>query len=656
MAVSLGTKEKQLRFILVTLVSFLLGGACCSYARHNDSPIVWLDFKLPPHYNKERKEIMEVTRKRYPGDLKRWSKIKNFNFDAMAVADLDGDGKPNVALVLIAVEQQDNGFVEGRYAFYKKEKGRWLLWYEATSTGDMYYVRNDEGQLRFVSNGCAWGYCVAEDDVGCGLSLTGSGPYPSIGEFDYYTGPYKSPARAGTWLPYFNPKPDPAIVSIVERELRSEIANENKEYKKHYGVELGDLPSIAGVFEDVNGDGKPDIIARMNDINRFPWAENPPPLFCDESECDYYLLLNKGDDTWQKEPLGRTTCVALSKPDKKGVRQLYTNQATFVWDGATYKKVPYKPNWMVKKPVKATPEPASSVIWLDFKLPPYYDQERKEIMEVTRKKYPDKLQRWSKVKNFNFDAMTVADLDGDGKPDVAFVVIEIRQFDDGSINATLAPYKKYKGEWTLSGNRISTGDLYYVTDRTGKFRLVTDGCIKKEDGLNYYFGPYKSPTRKGIWLPYFPLGDYKEITSIVNKELRPEIAAEMQEYRENNEQESMGLAISGAFQDVNGDRKPDIIVRMNDIYRGPGERPDPPFCNNLKCDYYLLLSKGNDQWQKELLGRTSCIGLSKPDMNGAMQLYTDQATFLWDGTTYKKIPYKPNWMIKEPIKPEDGLL
>ena len=66
---------------------------------------------------------------------------------------------------------------------------------------------------------------------------------------------------------------------------------------------------------------------------------------------------------------------------------------------------------------------------------------------------------------------------------------------------------------------------------------------------------------------------------------------------------------------------------MNDIYRGPGE-PGPTFCDNLKCDYYLLLNKGNDQWQKEPLGRTSCVGLSKPDMNGARQLYTDQATFV----------------------------
>jgi hypothetical protein len=461
--------------------------------------------------------------------------------------------------------------------------------------------------------------------------------------------------REGWWLPYFPYESNNKIVSIVEKELKPEITQENQNYKKNYGVKPVGDPSIAGVFEDVNGDEKDDIIVRMNEIDTTPEGENPLLPFCDESGCDYYLLLNKGNNEWHKQLLGRVACIGWSKPDRNGARQLYTPQATFAWDGTAYKKVPYKPNWMIKDPVKAAPERASSVIWLDFGLPPHYDKERKEIMEITGKKYPDELKKWSKIRNFNFDAMAVADLDGNGKPDVAFVVLQVTEFDDGFINAILARYEKRKGEWILSGNETSTGDIYYFRNKKGELRLVIDGCVM-EDPLDHYFGPYKSTTRDGTWLPDFLSGRREKITTIVNEELKREIEIENGVYRESNHGESPPDAlIFAAFEDVNGDGKPDIIARMNGFKVGPGFHPDFPFCDNDKCDYYLLLNKGHNRWQKELLGRTACVGLSKTDKNGAMQLYTDQATFTWDGAAYKKAPYKPNWMIKEPIKPEEGL-
>lgn len=337
-------RKKRTVPLLIPLIIFILfvGINILESAENKSDEIIWLEFKLPPHYDAERKEIQEADKKRL--DELRPLDLSNMNYEVLALVDIDRDGKYDEAFVLAEILKESKYAGEAWIAHYKKKGELWELLAPLHSNGDIYYIKSKEGRLSLITNGCG---------------IRGH----SLEIESYYAGPFNSPARNGRWIDMHKEseimKVTSKIVYIVKKELAFEIHQAKQAYKKLTNIDYQYVLNIAGIFQDLNGDGKSDIIATLNnpkylyvypDGKQISTPNRFPILFCNaHEECEKYLLLNKGVNKWEKIPLGYTNCIGISNPNEKGIREIYTERSTAVWNGSTYKVISYKPNWMIKE-------------------------------------------------------------------------------------------------------------------------------------------------------------------------------------------------------------------------------------------------------------------------------------------------------------------
>ena len=353
---------------LIGVATIFIGS---SYGSDHVDPqsVVWLEFKLPPSFERERDAIKLADRKAIAEAFKIYQehrrknedkyrmeyeleykdnpdflqrnpyKYRDFetpeiNYDAIAVNEFHG--KDHYVSYAFAVSKIIR---EGKYAGQAVIRA-----YKKTSTASNDYsflaefqVDSDFGQMRedesFIIAGCL--------------------------ECDQYVSPHGNGIAVdvrenSTKAKSSNSK----IIAIIKRQLKEEIKREKLDYKKRTNINYHEDLRIAGIYMDLNGDKRADIIASLNDpAYMYKYDDrNPMPtgsrfqLFCmGEKGCEHYLLLNSGNQHWEKIPLGFNNCIGISEPDKQGKREkIYTDSNIFTWDGTTYKSFPRKPNWLVK--------------------------------------------------------------------------------------------------------------------------------------------------------------------------------------------------------------------------------------------------------------------------------------------------------------------
>lgn len=360
------TRKRHVQILFSLTIIFILfaGINLLESADNKSDEIIWLEFKLPPHYDAERKEIQEADairlkeeyknyeekKKKYeskyrseyekmysynPEFLKRNPykyqefKAEKINYDIIAAVDINGDGANDNAFVVAEIIKEGKFIEQARIKHYKKEaNGFWKL-FKTIATADDIGIKKSSGE--YVISGCKNSEIfIKPNKIGTTIDII------------------KESKKTKT----NNRK----ITSIVRKELKAEIRQAKLDYKKETNIEYKEELRIAGIFQDVNGDSKLDIIVALNDpqyMYMYPGGKKMPTgsrfqLFClGEKGCEHYLLLNEGDTGWEKRPLGYTTCIGISNPNDKGVREIYAERSIAVWDGSKYKVIPYKPNWAV---------------------------------------------------------------------------------------------------------------------------------------------------------------------------------------------------------------------------------------------------------------------------------------------------------------------
>ena len=330
---------------------------------NTDKKVVWLEFKLPPYYDEDRKEIQGIDIARFKEDYKRYeeerkkyekkyresyekmfksnpeflrrnpfkySEYKNpkINYDALALLSIEGADSNDYAFVVADIIKEGKYAGQARINRYKRESG---------------------GNWRFISS------IDTYNDIGVEMP---SGNYIISG--CQKSGTFISPRGNGNVIDIKKEatkvkKDAMELRAIIDKELGVRIQAEKDKYKKETNILYLEELRIAGIFEDLNGDGKLDIIATLNDpkyMNIYPDRKIMPTgsrfqLFCrGEEGCEYYLFLNKGDNSWDKVPLGYANCIGISRANGRGISNILMERASVVWDGATYKVIPGKPNWM----------------------------------------------------------------------------------------------------------------------------------------------------------------------------------------------------------------------------------------------------------------------------------------------------------------------
>lgn len=364
-------KNRTVPFILFVIVfSIGYGFAEVKTSVFKESPenipdIIWLEFKLLPNLDADRKAIKESDEKRWEEAYKKYKedrerneekfrkeyekmysnnpeflkknpykfpdfKIPKIDYDIMGIVDIKGDGQNAFVVAEILKERKFSG--EARIRRYQKELGGFWKFVETIQTSGDVGINKSSGAS--VTSGC--------QPSGIFVTPIGNGMAIVIWNES------KKRSKAD------NQK----ITSIVPRELKEEIKRAKEEYRKDTNVEYKEELRIAGIFIDVNGDGKLDIIANINDpkyMHMYSDGKKMPTgsrfqLFClGNRGCEHFLLLNKRDSSWEKIPLGYTKCIGISNPKYGGIREIYMERAAAIWDGSTYKIVSHKPNWMAKE-------------------------------------------------------------------------------------------------------------------------------------------------------------------------------------------------------------------------------------------------------------------------------------------------------------------
>ncbi|MEW6609773.1 MAG: hypothetical protein AB1414_20400 [bacterium] len=345
-------------YILIFLSSITISEA-------NDA-ILWPEFKLPPHYDTERKAIRESDALRIKEEYKKYEEEREKNeakyrkfyeemyrsnpeflkrnpyryqefkppktsYDAIALLDIDGDGQTDNAFVVAEIFREGKFVGHARIARYQKgTDGSWKYVASINTDSDIGIKKAVDD---FVIAGCQ------KDRIF--LSPRGSG-------LGIYIQDEAKKLKSD----------DKEIRLIVQEELKVEIQKEKSVYKKETNRDYKEELRIAGINQDVNSDGKPDIIAIMNDpkyMYMYPDGNRMPTgsrfqLFCQADKgCQHFLLLNKGERGWEKVPLGYSNCIGLSSPKENGMREIFMRRATLRFEDSAYKIVPYYPNWVMEQ-------------------------------------------------------------------------------------------------------------------------------------------------------------------------------------------------------------------------------------------------------------------------------------------------------------------
>ncbi len=342
---------------------------CYAYEQAElSNEVIWLDFKPAPTYDKERKEIklsdkiyyaqeynkyLSVRKANESTNKKEYEKqysynhdylkrnpykypefeIPEINYNIIAILDEFGKAKDKYAFIVSKTITESMLAGQADIRVYIKGHDRNSRWrYISSVMVDSDFGIRKDSKADFIVAGC-------QDS---GVFLSPRGNFRAINLVE-------SAKKA---------KPDnKKVVSIVSKQLKYVIKKAKDEYKKEAGIEYNSPLRISGIFIDLNGDGKKDIIAEINDPEyqfREPDGKMMSTgsrfqLFCSSNDgCEHFLLINNGRNKWQTISFGYATCVGLSKKNKNGIiDKIVTEKATVVWNGSSYDVIKYSPNWML---------------------------------------------------------------------------------------------------------------------------------------------------------------------------------------------------------------------------------------------------------------------------------------------------------------------